>query len=598
MAELHVSKKTIRQLFGNMQGKKFIIPDFQRPYMWDEERCETLWNDIKEFHEDELRKFKDAKADFDYFAQKGLNYFLGTIVSYSGEQGNDENDEKDAENPKIIDGQQRISSFFLLLRALYSTLEEDSSVNKEDKDDVQKELVSCLWDTTGTGGSGKKPNLSKTHIKSLVATTTEDNGVLDNILQTGKADDKAEDNYSVNYRFFKKVCSEFVKGNPSEWYYLCVTILDKCIILPIECNTSETALTIFSTLNDRGMPLADSDIFKAKIYRMFDMERKGEFTEIWKELTITCDKCNGNLSIDDVFRYYTHVLRAQEDDKTKEVALRKFYTSAESKYNLNNMYSIDEFMREIMIIAEFWQDISLMNPNEQPKREEYKISLEAHKYLHCLKSYPNDIWKYATTVFLMRNKGDSSFDKKFERFLKKITAFLFAKFIVSPGRDAIKDDIYGACICIWEEFDFNINSDLPKVETVEQNILETKSRFSKSILLLYAYLDPDQTQLIPDKYQVEHIYPRKPKQSNKAQEPCLERLGNKVIIDKKTNIQISNEYFGDKKEKYQKSAIACVRELARYPGNYWKDEEIDKRESEIKKRVMAFFKEEFEQFSS
>jgi uncharacterized protein with ParB-like and HNH nuclease domain len=46
MAELNVSRKNISKLFTEMQGKKFIIPDYQRPYKWDKEKCETLWNDI------------------------------------------------------------------------------------------------------------------------------------------------------------------------------------------------------------------------------------------------------------------------------------------------------------------------------------------------------------------------------------------------------------------------------------------------------------------------------------------------------------------------------------------------------------------------
>jgi hypothetical protein len=37
MAELHVSKKSISKLFSEMQNRKFIIPDFQRPYKWNVE---------------------------------------------------------------------------------------------------------------------------------------------------------------------------------------------------------------------------------------------------------------------------------------------------------------------------------------------------------------------------------------------------------------------------------------------------------------------------------------------------------------------------------------------------------------------------------
>ena len=42
MAELNVTKKSISSLFSEMQGTKFIIPDYQRPYKWDLEKCEIV----------------------------------------------------------------------------------------------------------------------------------------------------------------------------------------------------------------------------------------------------------------------------------------------------------------------------------------------------------------------------------------------------------------------------------------------------------------------------------------------------------------------------------------------------------------------------
>jgi uncharacterized protein with ParB-like and HNH nuclease domain len=61
-----------------------------------------------------------------------------------------------------------------------------------------------------------------------------------------------------------------------KWERLCAIILKKYIILPIECDTSETVLKIFSTLNDRGLPLADSDVFKAEIYIKVSKQQKKE----------------------------------------------------------------------------------------------------------------------------------------------------------------------------------------------------------------------------------------------------------------------------------------------------------------------------------
>src|SRR5574344_1088169 len=48
----------------------------------------------------------------------------------------------------------------------------------------------------------------------------------------------------------------------------------QAILLPITTDTQDTALTIFSTLNDRGLQLSDANIFKAKIYGQLSTEKK------------------------------------------------------------------------------------------------------------------------------------------------------------------------------------------------------------------------------------------------------------------------------------------------------------------------------------
>jgi uncharacterized protein with ParB-like and HNH nuclease domain len=560
MAELHVSKKSISKLFSEMQNKRFVIPDFQRPYKWDVEKCETLWNDIENF------TVTDAKA--------GSDYFLGTIVSYI-------NDDKHQE---IIDGQQRITSFFLLLRAFFRKLEV--MVEDEDVVGLKNQLAPCIWDINPI--SQKVSDKTKIHIESLVA-TEEDNDTFHKILETGVSIEGATDNYSVNYQFFKKQCDEYAETNPMQWKQLCITILQKCIILPIECDTPETALTIFSTLNDRGLPLADSDIFKAQIYRNLESEKKRKvFTATWKELTQICKQAH--ISIDDIFRYYTHVLRARNNDKSKEVGLRKFY--AEDKYS---RLKTDYIMSEIMALANFWR---YLNIGVEPEDEvNYTISDEARKYVHCLSCYPNEFWKYATSVFFLKNQDSKTFDEDFSKMLQKLIAFLFAKFIDAPTVNAIKDDIYNACTNIQNhndpQFRLTLNEELLK----QQIDTHSSTRISRALLLLDAYLNKNQTQLIPDTFDIEHIFPKKWQDTNyngwsmDDATKYLDRFGNKVAFEKKLNIQAGNGYFGVKKQKYSLSKIAAVLELSTYKKNDWVKEDIEAREASFKENILSFFNE-------
>ncbi len=560
MAELHVSKKSISKLFSEMQNKKFIIPDFQRPYKWNVEKCETLWNDIENF------TVTDAKA--------GADYFLGTIVSYI-------NDDK---NQEIIDGQQRITSFFLLLRAFFRKLEDmpqdDQVIGLKNK------VAPCIWDTDRF--SGKVVDPSSIHIMSLVA-TEEDNDTFHKILNSGESSELATDNYSVNYRFFKKQCDEYATMNPMQWKELCVTILTQCIILPIECDTPETALTIFSTLNDRGLPLADSDIFKAQIYRNLDTEEKRkEFTNTWKELTQICKQAHA--SIDDIFRYYTHVLRARNNDKSKEVGLRKFYHGTDQKYTRLKEVTL---ITEIMDLANFWRYINIgVEPEEEV---DYFISDEARKYLHCLTCYPNEFWKYATSVFFIKNINSTTFDADFCRMLKKLVAFLFAKFIDAPSVNAIKDDIYASCISLHNNNELQLRISLNEDLIHQQIEGHSSSRLARALLLLDAYLNTNQASLIPDTFDIEHIFPKKWQDSNyngwEAKDAALylDRFGNKVVFEKKLNIQAGNGYFGIKKKKYCVSSIANVITLGNYHKDDWVKKDIEDRESRFKETLITFF---------
>ncbi len=72
----------------------------------------------------------------------------------------------------------------------------------------------------------------------------------------------------------------------------------------------------------------------------------------------------------------------------------------------------------------------------------------------------------------------------------------------------------------------------------------------------------------------------------------LDKFGNKIVFEKRLNIQAGNGYFGRKQEKYMKSEIARVRDLGNYPKGDWVKEDIEKREINFKTRIISFFTEQ------
>ena len=93
MKAIQATPKEIRKVFND----SYIIPDFQRPYSWEKEQCETLWDDIVSFH-------ATAPAD-------GERYFLGNIVVNPAEGG----------KWSVVDGQQRLTTLLLLVKAFFKS---------------------------------------------------------------------------------------------------------------------------------------------------------------------------------------------------------------------------------------------------------------------------------------------------------------------------------------------------------------------------------------------------------------------------------------------------------------------------------------------
>lgn len=122
---ISVNKETVRQLLEGSSKQPFLIPEYQRPYAWSDDEITTLFDDLREFAENEVTKNNDSTEG---------TYFLGTVVSYI-------NEDKEQE---IIDGQQRITSILLLLRAIYTKL-KSASVKTDEAKNFIKQIGPSIW---------------------------------------------------------------------------------------------------------------------------------------------------------------------------------------------------------------------------------------------------------------------------------------------------------------------------------------------------------------------------------------------------------------------------------------------------------------------
>ena len=128
-------KADAMKLMADLMGANkvlFRIPVYQRNYDWDESDCRRLLDDIKNIIDTDDR------------------HFLGTIV-YMATDGND----FVLHDYIIIDGQQRITTMMILLKALYevaakagdqSTMDDIDDYIKKSKEEAKQEGMQRLED--------------------------------------------------------------------------------------------------------------------------------------------------------------------------------------------------------------------------------------------------------------------------------------------------------------------------------------------------------------------------------------------------------------------------------------------------------------------
>ena len=385
MAKLNIDQKNIMKLFEDKKSD-FLIPDYQRPYAWGEDECKTLWDDIFEF------AFPNNNVD-DFNSEE--EYYLGPIVTFRNDDGKKE----------IIDGQQRLTTLMLLLRAFYvkfGKMQDDNS--KKMRENIEK----CIWKTDEFGN----PNKSALKINSEVATDNDKEEFL-KILNTGDATNM-KSRYAENYKFFQKQIDGFLNNYPSYFAYLPARILNNCILLPIEADDQNTALRIFSTLNDRGLPLSDADIFKAEFYKYYSNKgQKNIFIEKWKKLEEICEKNfnpKSGTPLDELFSRYMYYERAKMGNTSSTTeSLRKFYER-------NELLRKDETLENLMDLAYFWNDVA--------NQDNERFSEDVLKKLFVLNYAPNSMWTYFVSVYYLHNRNNKGEldNNLFNAFLQKTIA--------------------------------------------------------------------------------------------------------------------------------------------------------------------------------
>lgn len=556
---MKIEQLNVKQFLETGREEPFLVPDYQRPYSWGEEEIVTLFNDLLLFTEGDVSKKNKNSND---------TYFLGTVISFKNENGEQE----------IIDGQQRITSLFLLLRAIYTKLKTFSKKTNL-YDELLSEIEPILWkNVIKSEGAVKNVLISSSVIND------EGNNILKGILENGVTKEVANDRYSLNYTLFQRLFDGLVYENPGLMFEFVRYVLNRTLICPIITESQEGALNIFSTLNTRGMPLSESDIFKAKIYNFLDDSQKNRFIERWKELTEKAEYVNED--IQQIFYYYMFYLRALDGDSaTTTIGIRKYF----SQNNFAKLFN-KSLLKDLNSILDLWAVVVKKQSLENAK---WSKNNQIIKMLDVLSSYPNEFWKYPVIIYYLVHKENPEFEKRFLKFLKKLTIELVANYLVKPTVLAVKAGILKLNVEITKKLSPPVTFQNLPLDSLKTKLrLPSKNLFKMTLkMMVYNF----QEELLPDKWEIEQIYPSKSVEgfNDKALETVskdyLDSIGNKIPFEKRSTIRASKDYFQKKRILYLRSQIPYVKEFATKHVTHWNVEDIKKRNEFITEEIMRLF---------
>ena len=536
MKAIHADPKELRKIFA----EKYVIPDFQRPYSWEKEQCDKLWEDFIDFYQSQTSK--DDK------------YFLGNIVIHPSNG-----------SYAVIDGQQRLTTLLLLINAFHS--KAGTAVVLEECLRIKDPLTSQLT--------------NELRLESLVI-DNDKKDLYDIIFNNGKNTDDGR-NIKKNYIDFCGKIDGWWKDNgyqAGELNKLILCLLDQVVILPIHCGSEDDALTIFETINNRGMSLTDSDIFKAKLHHAAGDE-KDILVEKWNKID----------NHEWLFRVLMHIIRAKENDTSKEIGLRSYFTDSK-KFRLADWKYIMNCLTEIYDIEHNWGPTSQINI-----------------LWFILYTYPNYYWNFPLFVFLHKYGKliDETFElpeeyiPKFQELIECTVKYFFIKGVVYNSVNYVRDTVFKVCAAIELEQDYI--SEYTKtispldIEDFNRKLINKQyGRYLRGLVLLAAYLNPGQNvqdfeDFIVSTHHIEHILPQKWNNydywDEKTWADDINTLGNLIPLEYKLNIKDKNEFFNRKKEYYEQSKVQDAIELAKLDD--WNPMVLQEMQDIKNKRLKKFF---------
>lgn len=515
---IEANKGILKKIFS--EEFWFIVPQYQRPYVWQEENIQELIDDL-------------------YYAfenKQNSEYFLGALVLKR-------TTEKEFREYEILDGQQRLTTLCMMMAVIRDLIK---------KPQYKYTLSQMIYQ--------EENELLKVPSRNRIKYNTRDkvkDFVKDYIIANGSTRKRDLVNYhedtNISVSNMAKAISTMhtIFENKENLESFAVFLLNNVLFIYVSTDNTEDAFRLFTILNDRGIPLSNADILKSINIGEISEEDLDEYSKHWEYLE---EKYHKGFD-----RFLSFVRTILLKNKPLSNLLDEYEKNIYQKNILKKGKNTIDFLIELDGIYD-----KIIDLNDENLSNEYKNLVTIMKLgLH------SDEWIPTVLSYFLKFEY-YNLDEFIKKLEYKFIGDLMSNVSPSKRRENLNNIIKTIEIVSKENIDILFEN--RELFDIDKNIFRKNingdiygKKYTKYLLLKMEYLMNDNSVYLSNykEISIEHVLPQNPLKKSHWRRDFTEeqrklwtnKLSNLVLISNKKNVKLANLDFKKKKEEYLKNRM-------------------------------------------
>lgn len=550
---MRAKEATIKDFLGGLD-KMFLIPPFQRNYVWDKKNCQELWD------------------DFERCSQNDTAHYLGNIIYYPSENSGAQFTEL-----ILVDGQQRLTTILLLLVAI-----RDQTQDQQLKEDIDNKYLK----------NATKNQRYRIKLKSVVSDNDDFQKIVD-----GDTKNLKNSLLFTNYNYFLQQLSK----NNIDHQRLFETIAKSEIVdVNLQANNNlELIQTVFEKINSTGQPLTPADLIRNYLLSSNSPSKQKElYLNYWV-------KIEKNLEIDNIPDFVSDYLLIKTTNQS--IAIKDVYDKFKVYCSSSNL-SNEQILSDLLDYSEYYVFLISGKEDKCPNK---KIATNI-KEINILKA-ADILPALLLLLYKMYDNDQPELEKIISLFSDFVLRYRLVRDYTGGGalQGAIKQIINKlndeTVECKYDDILFELSNSSTKdgeFPTDERfyEILKTKvfdTNEAKVLLSRIEYHNNKDIKIPYEKLTLEHIMPqtftplwRKYLGLNEHEalnfhSEYLWTLGNLTLLSGQWNSSLSNRLYDEKKKSYIQNQFKITRNIVSTYDRWSKENIIHRTDALAKTAVKA-----------